>query len=206
MRVFLDEKAFEGAHQTVVTDDMKVLIAAHACLLLLHRDTDYYPRLRSIIIYPDAFVAPRRTRHAGWVESEYQEVLAGESWGHGVVVLSWADVVASAARGDGHNVTLHEFAHQLDEEDGVANGAPVFGTDTDPVSWAHVMRDAYEQLRHAATEGNATLLDPYGAESPAEFFAVATETFFERGRELRETHSRLYDELRRYYRQDPGVE
>jgi Mlc titration factor MtfA (ptsG expression regulator) len=204
VHVFLNEKRFEGARGFVVTDEVALLISAQACLLLLHRDTDYFPRLRSIIVYPDTYVAPRRERRGTWIESEREDVLHGESWNQGVVVLSWKQTQRSASQLDGNNLVLHEFAHQLDEEDGHANGAPILGSHIDPVTWAHVMREEYESLRIAATFGHETLLDYYGAESPAEFFSVATESFFERGREFRQWHPALYEQLKLYYQQDPA--
>ncbi len=203
VQVLLNEKSFEGAGGLVLTEEMVLQIAAQAALLLLHRETDYYPTLRSIIVYPDMYVAPRRERRSPWIESEGTEVRAGESWSHGAVVLSWAQAGATAVEGGG-NLVLHEFAHQLDEEDGVANGAPVLGDAVDPEEWARVMRDEYGRLRAAEERGERTVLDSYGIESPAEFFAVATEAFFERGAELRATHPELYEQLQRYFRQDPA--
>jgi Mlc titration factor MtfA (ptsG expression regulator) len=204
VHVFLDEKRFEGARGFVVTSEVVLSIAAQACLLLLHRETDYYPRLRTIIVYPDTYVAPRRERR-GWVESEREDVLHGESWGQGVIVLSWARTVESSTYQDGGNLVLHEFAHQLDEEDGHANGAPILGPHITPAIWARTMRRAYDALRMAAVIGEETLLDPYGAESPSEFFSVATETFFERGTELRAQHPEVYEQLKLYYQQDPAA-
>jgi Mlc titration factor MtfA (ptsG expression regulator) len=205
MRVFLAEKHFEGAQGVVVTIEMQLRIAATACVLLLHRRTDYYPDLRTIIVYPGAFLAPRHERRGTWIETERTDVLSGESWGDGVVILSWDDVKASEFADDGVNLVLHEFAHQLDEEDGNANGAPILGSTVDPARWAEVMRNEYETLRAAAARGEETLLDPYGAETPAEFFAVATETFFERGAELEALHPTLYEQFRLYYQQHPAA-
>jgi len=205
VHVLLDEKGFEGAGGLVLTEEMVLQIAAQAALLLLHRETEYYPTLRSIIVYPDTYVAPRRERRGAWIESERTEVLAGESWAHGVVVLSRAQASRTAAVEDGANLVLHEFAHQLDEEDGAANGAPVLGEAVDPEEWARVMREAYGHLRAAEERGEKTALDSYGIESPAEFFAVATEAFFECGTELRVEYPELYEQLRRYFRQDPAL-
>jgi Mlc titration factor MtfA (ptsG expression regulator) len=129
----------------------------------------------------------------------------GESWSAGVVVLSWANAQETNARAHGTNLILHEFAHQLDDEDGRTNGAPVLGSSVDPEQWAAVMRTEYHQLRAAAERGEMTVLDPYGAESPPEFFAVATEAFFEIGAEVKAHHPALYAQLQAYYQQDPAA-
>jgi hypothetical protein len=121
-------------------------------------------------------------------------------------VLAWDDVEAGAADpDDGRNLVLHEFAHQLDFEDGSTDGTPPLESSAQARAWAEVFGNALEALRRAADAGEPTLLDPYGAQDPAEFFAVATETFFERGRELSGRHPKLYEELKRYYRQDPAA-
>jgi Mlc titration factor MtfA (ptsG expression regulator) len=204
VHVLLDEKGFEGAGGLVLTEEMILQIAALASLMLLHRETDYYPTLRAIIVYPDTYLAPRREWRGMWIELEQTEVMAGESWAHGAVVLSWAEVYATAAVEDCVNLALHEFAHQLDEEDGAANGAPLLGSAVDPDEWARVMREAYGRLRAATEQGEETVLNPYGTESPAEFFAVATEAFFECGTKLRVEYPELYEQLRRYFQQDPA--
>jgi Mlc titration factor MtfA (ptsG expression regulator) len=212
IHVFLAEKRFEGCAGLEVTEEMKVCIAAQACLLLLHRDTDYYPGLRSILVYPNTYFV-KTTRHvgAGVMEEVYDSRL-GEAWDSGAVVLAWDAVHAGAADpGDGHNVVLHEFAHQLDFEDGRADGAPLLGTE-DPwhlrkrryKAWARVLGAEYEKLRAKAKVGEQSTLDEYGATNPAEFFAVATESFFERPREMQRRHPELYEELKRFYRQDPA--
>lgn len=202
--VFLAEKRFEGCGGLELTEEIKVTIAAGACLLLLHRETDYYPDLRSILVYPSSFISrvTERTSYGVVVESDL--VRLGESWSHGYVILSWDDVRSGAADiHDGHNVTLHEFAHQLDEEDGSANGAPLMEQRSNYVTWARILGAAYEELRRDTMFGNETVLNSYGATNPAEFFAVATETFFEKPAQLKERHPELYEELRRYYHQDP---
>jgi hypothetical protein len=204
MLVFLAEKRFEGCGGLVLTEEIKVTIAAQACLLLLHRETEYYPDLRSILVYPHGFISKMTERTSYGVVIEGDVARLGESWSHGYVVLSWDNVRSGAADiHDGHNVTLHEFAHQLDEEDGSANGAPLMEQRSHYVTWARVLGAAYEELRHASAFGAETVLDTYGATNPAEFFAVATETFFEKPAQLKARHPELYEELRAYYRQDP---
>jgi MtfA peptidase len=206
-RVLLEEKHFEGGPGLVMRDEIRVTIAAQAALLLLHRDTDYFPRLTSVIVYPTGYVAHESAAHEGGIWSEGDESLLGHTQRDlRAVVLSWDDVRAGAADpDDGHNLVLHEFAHQLDFEDGATDGTPALDTGAQVRSWAQVLGEELEALRRAADAGDPTLLDPYGAEDPAEFFAVATETFFERAVELRQRHPGLYGELQRFYRQDPAA-
>lgn len=202
--IFIDEKNFEGCGGLSMTDEIKVTIAAQACLLLLNRDADYYPGLSSVVVYPEAFLTPVRETIAGGVQVEGEEVKLGESWGMGTVVLSWADVLYGASSGnDGQNVVLHEFAHQLDNEDGEANGVPRLkggGYRT----WARVLGQEYRKLVRDIERHRPTVIDEYGAEDPAEFFAVATETFFELPNEMRQQHPELYETLKAFYRQDPS--
>jgi len=204
IRIFLAEKHFEGCGGLELTDEIRVTIAAQACLLLLHRDTDVYPRLVTILVYPSAYVA-RVTERVGYgVVAEGEMGRLGEAWHTGVVVLSWDHARAGAADvGDGRNVTLHEFAHQLDQEDGASDGAPVLPDRSMYVAWARILGAEYDALRRDAMEGAPTVLDTYGATNPAEFFAVATEAFFQNPSALQRRHPALYDELRRFYRQDP---
>ncbi len=204
VQIFLAEKHFEGCGGLELTDEIKVTIAASACLLLLHRDTDIYPRLITILVYPSAYVA--RTRNPiGVLALEGQAIKLGESWSSGVVILSWDDVLAGASDiRDGRNVVLHEFAHQLDREDGWVDGAPPLEQRSPYVTWARVLGAEYERLQRASRLGRSTVLNEYGAKNPAEFFAVATECFFEKPHVLRTRHPELYEELRSFYRQDPA--
>jgi Mlc titration factor MtfA (ptsG expression regulator) len=204
IQVFLAEKRFEGFQGVIITDEIRVTIAAQACLLLLHRETDYYPTMTSIFVYPSSYVAEVIDR-AGGVVTERVEERLGEAWHRGPVVISWDDALAGAADvHDGRNVVLHEFAHQLDQEDGAADGAPLLGQRSRYVSWARVLGEAYNELRRDTVQGRRTVLDQYGATNPAEFFAVATESFFEKPAQLKRKHPELYDELKEYYRQDPA--
>lgn len=204
IQIFLAEKNFEGCGGLVMTDQIRLTIAAQACLLLLNRETDYYPGLSSIVVYPSAFLAPvRRTIHGG-VQVEGEEVRLGESWGMGTVVLSWEDVLYGATEiEDGENVVLHEFAHQLDNEDGEANGVPRLPSDGYR-TWAKVLSREYQQLIQDVERHRPTVMDEYGTEDPAEFFAVLTETFFENPHELKKHHGELYTLLSQFYRQDPS--
>jgi len=210
IRVFLAEKRFEGCGGQEITDEVRVLIAAQACLLLLHRDTDCYPLLHSILVYPSSYVAKTWHREKDGTITEENQARGGESWPHGTVVLAWDGAFAGAVElNKGRNLVLHEFAHQLDEEDGVADGAPLLsGSNLWQVrhryqTWAKVLSEEFQQLRRAAEDGQETVLDTYGAKNPAEFFAVATETFFEKPGRLQERHPALYAQLKEFYRQDP---
>jgi hypothetical protein len=206
VQVFLAEKKFEGCGGLVIDDEIRVTISAQACLLLLHREPHYYPRLVSILVYPHAYVAKVRERLPGGVVLEGDSGRLGESWVDDVVVLAWDAVRAGASDvADGHNVVLHEFAHQLDQEDGTSNGAPILERRSRYVAWARILGAEFAALQHAAARGLATDIDAYGATNPAEFFAVVTEAFFEHPEVLRKKHPELYDELRAFYRQDPAT-
>jgi Mlc titration factor MtfA (ptsG expression regulator) len=206
INVFLAEKTFEGCGGLEISDEIRVTIAAQACLLLLHREAHYYPGLSTVLVYPHAYVARVREILPGGIVQEGLSARLGESWVRGAVVLSWDDVRAGAAdMADGHNVVLHEFAHQLDAEDGAVSGAPLLAHSSQYVAWARILGAEYETLRREARLGRATDLDSYGATNPAEFFAVVTETFFERPRALRRKHPDLYEELKTFYRQDPAA-
>jgi MtfA peptidase len=207
VQVFLAEKNFEGCGGLRLTDEIRVTIATQACLLLLHRRTDYYPRLVTILVYPSGFVVDEKRHLEGHIWSEGREGRLGETGRQmGSMVLAW-DAAKSGATdpSDGKNLVLHEFAHQLDFEDFAADGVPALGSRGDKLSWAGVMKMEFAALRAADETGIPTLLDTYGATNPAEFFAVATEAFFERPRALRRQHPRLYDELERFFRQDPAL-
>lgn len=204
--VLLAEKHFEGCGGLMLTDDHRVTIAAQAALLLLHRETDYFPRLRSILVYPDAYVVDGEHELEDGIVSEEPEEYSGHTQERlGAVVLSWRDIRADArAPDDGVNLVLHEFAHQLDFEDGEADGVPLHDDVAAARTWGELLATELARLRREVDSGVRTVLDPYGAEDPVEFFAVATETFFEIPADLRAAHPALYDALRRYYRQDPA--
>jgi len=205
IQVFLSEKIFIGCAGVTITDEIRVTIAAQACLLLLNRDTDYYPKLTQILVYPGAFVVARpRTDNLGLV-SERRQVLTGESWQQGQVILSWQQVSNdSHVPDDGHNVVIHEFAHQLDHEKGEATGAPLLERAEQYREWSEVWSDAFAQLQQQAERQEPSLFDHYGATSPAEFFAVASEVFFEQPQELVLQYPALYRQLRDYYHLDPA--
>lgn len=204
VRIFLAEKSFEGCGGLELTDEIKLTIAAQACLLLLHRDTDIYPNVDSIVVYPSAYRVPAQERD-GLVVIEGDQTRLGESWQRGLVVLAWDHVLSGAAQPrDGQNVVLHEFAHQLDGENGLMNGTPELGTRARYTSWAHVLGDEFEELTQRLHAGRRTDIDPYGATNPAEFFAVLTEMFFEKPHALARKHPEVYAELAEFYKQDPA--
>ena len=205
VRVFLAEKRFEGCGGLEITDEIRLTIAAQACILLLNLDADFYPKLRSILVYPNAFVAPAVSRHPEGTVSEGPQARLGESWSQGNVVLSWGDVLRGTLNlGDGRNVVIHEFAHQLDSESGACNGAPLLPRPSMYGEWSRVFGREYQTLVDSAEHGNVTVIDKYGATSPAEFFAVVTECFFENPLELESSHLELYEQLKTYYGQDPA--
>lgn len=204
MRVFLAEKPFIGCAGLTVTLEMRVLVAAQACLLLLSRQPGGFEGLREVLLYPSAFVVQRSTTDAIGLQRDERRVLAGESWQRGQVILSWPDVVSGAADpGDGRNVVIHEFAHQLDQENGPANGAPFLGARKRYASWSRALGAAYADLQRRVAESEPGVLDPYGAQDPAEFFAVASETFFEKPAALALEQPELFGELAAYYQVDP---
>src|SRR6266705_3561916 len=197
IQVFIAEKRFEGCGGLAITDEIVVTIAAQACLLLLHRKTDYFPGLLTILVYPSTYLVEEKRHVEGPVWEEATMHRQGET-GHrmGSMVLAWDAAKAGALDSfDGKNLVLHEFAHQLDYENGAVDGAPAFGSREQQLSWSEVMRTEFASLRAADETGIPTLLDTYGASNPAEFFAVATEAFFERPCALCAQHPKLYAEL-----------
>jgi len=228
VQVFLAEKPFIGCAGLEVTEEMRVTIAAQAALLRLNRPGPLFPELKQVLVYPGAFLVDRVHAGPGGVLRDERRALAGESWSQGQVILSWDDVVAGArVADDGRNVVLHEFAHQLDQESGTANGAPRVGSRAAQARWARVMNAEFDALvarvraREAAREralaqGSwlapadapaadeaAELISDYGATNPAEFFAVVTEVFFEQAPALAQRHPALFAVLRDYYAVDP---
>lgn len=204
--VLLHEKHFEGCGGLRLTERMKIAIAAHASILLINRQSrDYFPKLDTILVYPDTFVAKADEMGPDGVITEDEGERAGEAWDRGIIILAWEEVDYSChVLGDGYNVVLHEFAHQLDFEDGIADGSPFLGDGKFSEAWDRVLLKNYEELIQDVRRRRPTLLDDYGATDPAEFFAVATETFFELPRELKQHHRDLYEVLRDYFRQDPA--
>jgi MtfA peptidase len=193
IKVFLHEKKFHGCHDLEITETMRVLIAAQACLLLLNRETNFFPKLITVNVYPSAY----KSEGIGGP-------VFGESWNSGELVLAWDSSFHGASNMfDGKNVVFHEFAHQLDQEDGVADGAPILERRSAYASWASILGEEYDTLIRKKKRHSKTVLQKYGATNPAEFFAVATEAFYEKPRQLNKKHPELYQELKSYYKVDP---
>jgi hypothetical protein len=207
IKVFLAEKAFEGPGGMAVTEEVEVAIAAQACLLLLGLDHDYYRDVHSIIVYPSTVVrrGPQPSAVLPGAVTEEPTVLAGEARLHGPMVIVW-DQAAAQARlpGTGRNVVYHEFAHKIDMADGAADGSPPWlGSARQRL--AGVLAREFAWLRGRSEAGLPTPLDSYGATSAVEFFAVATEAFFDSPVVLQESHPDLYAALAEFYRQDPAA-
>jgi hypothetical protein len=204
INVFLGEKHFEGCGGLEITDEIKVTIAAQACILLLNRKTRFFPKLRTILVYPHTYVA-KTVSSSGGVVVEGQDARLGESWQSGPVVLAWDSVTGGTSNAaDAQNVVIHEFAHQLDQEDGSADGAPILERCSRYRAWAQVLSSEYEALQRNKSRHRRSIMSKYGATNPAEFFAVATETFFENSRQMQKMHPELYEELKDYYKLDPA--
>jgi len=197
IQVLIAEKNFEACGGLdEVTREMKVVIMAQAALLLVGRDHRLFSKLRTVLVYPDAF--------SGGHEDHEETVRLGESWESGSVILSWRSVQRGGEdEKDGRNVVIHEFAHQLDQENRQADGLPQLDDRSAIGNWAHAFSAAYADFCEDLDAGRKTVMDPYGATNPAEFFAVASETFFEKARQLHREYPELYRQLSEYYGVDP---
>ncbi|AUT01315.1 hypothetical protein CLI64_13395 [Nostoc sp. CENA543] len=206
IQVFLSEKQFIGCQGLQVTEEMKIIIAAVACLLLLNERGEYFPKLRSILIYPSTYFVNQTVAVDNYIVTERRDARLGESWIKDQVILSWQQIKIDVQNWqDGRNVVLHEFAHQLDQEDGKAEGVPILRHQSDYAIWSRVMTAEYQQLCRDVQQGLKTIIDSYGAINPAEFFAVATETFFEKPQQLQQNHPLLYELLQNYYQLDTAT-
>ena len=197
---FLAEKEFTAANGLVLSDDICVAIAAQGCLPILNLGLAAYRDWLGIVVYPDEFVVPRAIPDEDGVVHEYADVLSGEAWEGGPLLVSWHDVQLAGA---GYNVVIHEFAHKLDMLNGDADGMPALHSGLDAGEWERVFAAAYDDFCQRVDDGEETLIDPYASEAPAEFFAVFTESFFELPDVVHSEYPAVYDLLRRYYRQDP---
>ncbi|WP_298655201.1 M90 family metallopeptidase [uncultured Thiothrix sp.] len=205
IKLFLHQKQFTGCAGLAITDEVRVTIAASACLLILNRVTDVYAGLRYILVYPNAFLVEEEAVDGAGLVSLQAKGMLGQSWSNGKIILSWADVLKGNREfNDGNNVALHEFAHQLDNESGGTNGVPVLASAEQYEHWATVLKAEFDALRQAAFQGDPTLINYYGATAPAEFFAVVTEVFFEQPKQLAAQHPALFEQLKAYYRVDPS--
>ena len=200
--IFLHQKDFIGAQRLVVNEDMKYLIAMQACLPILNLGINWYRKWSSIIVYPGDFVPDRKQVDENGVVHHSQDILSGEAWLRGPVILSW-DGVVSAAKLDGTNLVIHEFVHKLDMINGVANGYPPLHKNMDKSLWSKNFQRAYEDLNHRINTGKKTVIDNYAATEPAEFFAVLSEVFFERPEQLKVIYPDIYQHLIDFFRQNP---
>jgi MtfA peptidase len=209
VQVFAAEKSFEALGGLELTDEMRLLVSAQACLLILGLHHDLYRKVESILIYPGAVVRPERLLGRFVPDGQVARgsvPLLGEAHMGGPVILAWDEVRRGAYRPRrGVNVVYHEFAHKLDMLDGAADGAPPLHDAAQYEAWARTCTEEYERLVRRTERGLASFLDPYGATDPAEFFAVATEHFFDTAVELRRRHRKLYDLLRGFYNQDTAA-
>jgi Mlc titration factor MtfA (ptsG expression regulator) len=202
--LFLHEKRLEAAGGLSIDDAMRVRIAALACLLILELGIDGYDGFSSVVVYPDEFLVRNReyVDDDGIVHSS-DDVLSGEAWAQGPVILAWKEVEASGC-GDGFNVVAHEFAHKLDLLDGSFDGMPPLHAGMRAKDWIEAFQAAYDDLHVRLERGEETWLDPYAAEEPAEFFAVCSEMFFDVPEEFRTEYHSLYAQLSAFYKQDPA--
>lgn len=202
IQIFVREKKFEGCAGLEITDEIRITIAAQACLLILNRTSDCYPEVKSILVYPEAFTDPHQSARLDGRAREGGRL--GEAWQQDLVILSWKHVLAGAQHHDhGRNVTVHEFAHQLDLEDGAFDGVPMLPPPVRYGVWVKAMQTELESLRASVRQGADTLIDRYGATNATEFFAVLTELFFENPQALKEKRPELYELLRLYFNLDP---
>lgn len=204
IHVFLEEKTFVGCEGLKVTEAMQVIIAAQACMLMMNKDEEIFPDTKTIYLYPSQFIVSREQANADGVREEKVSVLQGESWSYGQVVLSWSDSLQGAVHPfDGHNVVMHEFAHQLDQASGAVNGAPPIPADMSAQQWKEVLSTAYQSLKYRVAHHKDCVIDKYGATNEGEFFAVVTECFFEKPEELLYEYPALYEQFKMFYRLDP---
>lgn len=200
---FLRAKHFTAAGGGEISDELRLLIAVQACVPILHLDIDYYTGWREVIVYPDTFVTRHQEMDEAGVVHSWRQVSAGEAWTRGPLILSRADVEESAPQRDGYNVVIHEMAHKLDMLNGDANGFPPLHREMRVQDWAQAWSAAYHAFCEQVDRDDAVILDPYGAEDPAEFFAVMTEAFFETPAVVAECFPSLYPQLAGFYRYDP---
>jgi len=204
--LFLDEKEFTGSGGFTVTDDIALAVAAQACLPVLRLGLEGYRRFVGIVMHADQVVAQRSFTDEHGVVHDYDEVLTGEAMEGGPVMLTWHDVRDAGELADAaYNVVIHEFAHVLDMTDGVPDGVPLLPTQAAREQWLSVLMSEYDRFSERAVCGYETVLDPYGAEGPDEFFAVASEAFFVSPLPMKQEQPALYRLLSSYYRQDPAA-
>lgn len=205
MQLFLRDVPIEGCAGLEVTEEIRVTIAAQACLLLLKMPYPKYTRVDRVLVYPSSFV-PKTVAHYGSGQVVRPDVPArGQAWQSGVVILGWDSVRRDTSIAtDGDNVVLHEFAHMLDGEDGGMDGVPVLDSASAYRAWAALLSEQFAEHVARVESGEVTTLNAYGAENRAEFFAVATEAFFEKPTQLRSDQPELYALLVDFFKLDPA--
>ena len=204
--LFLGGKRFYGGAGLEVTAQMRLSIAIQAAVPILNLDSDWYRGWSSVIVYPGAFVARREERDEAGVVHRTHHALTGEAWDRGPLILSWEDAhLGDRPFGSESNVVVHECAHKLDMLDGSTNGHPPLHRGMDPQAWSEALMQAYGALRSEIASGITPSLDPYGAENPAEFFAIASEAFFGAPARLLHFHPGVYRQFQAFYRQDPAT-
>jgi Mlc titration factor MtfA (ptsG expression regulator) len=205
LRLLVAEKNWEGCGGLNLTAAIQVTVAAPACLMALELDDDCFAHVLTILVYPRGYLAPARLHLAGNAVLETEHEVEGQAHYHGPVIVSWEEVLAQGRHPyQGHNLVMHEFAHQLDMGDGVVDGTPLLPDRLPASRWQSVMSTEYRTLVEAVERGEGSVVNPYGTTNEGEFFAVATESFFNKPRTLARSRPRLYELLRDYYKQDPA--
>lgn len=202
--IFLHDKHINGAQGLTITEEMSVMIAAQACLLILKLDLDYYRNWLEIIVYPGKFILDHEYTDEHGIVHTVQMAASGESWLAGPVILSWEDVTDTDNK-RGYNVVIHEFAHKLDMLNGAANGFPPLHGNMDARTWTAIFSEAFEVFCEQVEKEEALVIDPYAATSPAEFFAVLSEAFFVKPAEIKHYFPKVYQQLTAFYQQDPAA-
>lgn len=202
--LFLDQVTFQGCNGLEVTEAMELSIAVQACLLVVNTDA-WYDNLTTVLIYPSAFKS-KGTRTDGYIVTETETVRTGESWSRGPVILSWAHSSQGAVNAeDGHNVVLHEFAHQFDDRSGRTDGVPLLARNQSHATWVKVFREGFERHVVLTQKGARTVIDPYSATGHEEYFATAVEVFSEKAEALQEAEPEVYDQLLQVFQIDPAA-
>lgn len=202
--LLIHNKRFEGAQGLIVDDEMRVVIAAQACIPILNLGIDWYEGWYSVIVYPAGFRPKRTVVDEAGVMHEQADAMEGEAWHRGPVILSWQDT-ATAGQIDGHNLVIHEFAHKLDMLNGAANGFPPLHANMSIKAWTDAFSKAYEDFQYKIAHHHPTTLNRYGASAPAEFFAVLSEVFFELPHHVHAEYPEVFSQLCDFYRQQPRM-
>lgn len=204
INLFLHDKEFVGCDQQPIDDEVRITIAGNACLLTLAQTRPLYPSFKTILVYPSTYVVTQKT-HDGHVVFDEQSTRAGESWFKGPIVLSWSDIMhGSKNTEDGQNVVIHEFAHKLDEENGLMDGLPILRESSHYAEWSKVLNNEYGAFLKRVERRRNKVIDEYGAVSAVEFFAVISESFFEKPAQMKSQLPELYSQLERFYGLNPA--